>query len=119
VHIELFRECCLRLKGAEETFPFDNDTLVYKVMGKMFALISINEPDHANLKCDPERSAELRSSYAAVKPGWHMNKLHWNTIQFNADLDDKEIISLINHSYELVVSGLTKKARIQLEELSE
>ncbi len=114
MHIEQFREYCLLKPGAEETFPFGEDTLVYKVGGKMFALTSFSDPNAANLKCNPERAIELRSTYEAVQPGYHMSKVHWNTITYNLDLPDKEILNLIDHSYELVISGLTIKMRNSL-----
>lgn len=109
MNIEHFRDYCLSKKFVEETFPFGEDTLVYKVMGKMFTLTSFSSPDRCNLKCDPDKSIELRSTYEAVKPGYHMNKRHWNTVHFNQDLPDKEILKLIDHSYELVVESLPKK----------
>ncbi len=114
MNIELFREYCLSKRGVEETLPFDEDTLVYKVMGKMFALTSFSEPDRCNLKCNPDYALYLRADYTAVTPGYHMNKTHWNTIIFNQDLPDKLILELINHSYDLVVSGLTKKLKNEL-----
>jgi predicted DNA-binding protein (MmcQ/YjbR family) len=111
MNIELIREYCLRKKGVEETFPFGEDTMVFKVMGKMFAATSFSEPDNCNLKCDPGKAIELRSAYEAVQPGYHMNKQHWNTIYYNRDLPDRDILELVDHSYELVVSGLSKKVR--------
>ncbi len=80
----------------------------------MFALISLKEPDSVNLKCDPEKSVELRQGYEAVKAGYHMDKKHWNTVYFNMDLPDKEILKLVDHSYECVVKGLPKKVRESL-----
>lgn len=115
MNIEYFREYCLSKKGVEETFPFGEDTLVFKVMGKMFALTSFSEPDNCNLKCDPEYAIELRNKYEAVQPGYHMNKQHWNTVSYHPDLPDKEILGMVDHSYELVVAGLPKKLRDQLE----
>lgn len=114
MNIEYYRDYCLKLKSVEETFPFGDDTLVYKVLGKMFALTSFSEPDRCNLKCDPEKAIELRASYEAVKPGYHMNKQHWNTVHFNEDLPDKEILKLVDHSYELVVASLPKKVREEM-----
>ena len=115
MNIELFRDECLKKKSAEETFPFGEDTLVYKVMGKVFALTSFSEPDRCNLKCDPEKAIELRSTYQSVKPGFHMNKQHWNTIHYNQDMNDREILELIEHSYQLIVNSLPKKLRSQLQ----
>lgn len=117
MNIEWFREYCLQKKGVEETLPFGEDTLVYKVMGKMFALTSFSEPDRCNLKCEPDYSLDLRASYHAVKPGYHMNKQHWNTIQFNEDVPDELIKELIDHSYQLVVKGLTRKLQNELNQL--
>ena len=117
MNIELFREYCLNKNGAEESFPFGEDTLVFKVMGKMFALTSFSESDRCNLKCDPEMAIELRQDYEAVKPGYHMSKVHWNTIMYNADLPDKEILKLVDHSYELVVGALTRKQKEELKKL--
>ncbi len=116
MNIELLRDYCLTKKEVEETFPFDEDTLVFKVLGKAFALISLKEPDSVNLKCDPERAIELRQTYEAVKPGYHMNKKHWNTVYFNLDLSDKELRLLIDHSYDMVVKGMPKKMQIKLSE---
>lgn len=111
MNIELFREHCLQKNGVAETFPFGEDTLVYKVADKIFAITSFSEPNQCNLKCDPERAIELRNTYEAVMPGYHMNKKHWNTIYYNKDLDDKQIISLLQHSYDLVVRSLPMKIR--------
>ncbi len=116
MNIELLRDYCLTKKEVEETFPFDEDTLVFKVLGKAFALISLKEPDSVNLKCDPERAIELRQTYEAVKPGYHMNKKHWNTVYFNLDLSDKELRLLIDHSYDMVVKGMPKKMQLMLSE---
>ena len=116
MHIEQLRNYCIAKPGVEETFPFDQETLVFKVMGKMFALTSLNDPDNCNLKCDPEKAIELRSNYEAVKPGYHMSKVHWNTVTYNQDLSDQEILKLVDHSYELVVNGLTKKLKQELKE---
>jgi predicted DNA-binding protein (MmcQ/YjbR family) len=117
MHIEQFRDFCLSLKGAEETFPFGEDTLVFKIMGKMFALTSFSEPDRCNLKCNPEYALELRADYTAVTPGFHMNKSHWNTIVYNMDLPDKLLLELVQHSYDLVVSSLPKKTQRELNEI--
>lgn len=117
MHIEQLRDYCLAKKGVEETFPFDNDTLVFKVMGKMFALSSIKDPNSVNLKCNPEKAIELRASFGAIIPGYHMSKVHWNTVKFNEDASDKLILELIDHSYQLVVSSLTKKLQQELNSL--
>lgn len=107
--IEDIRNFCLSKPCTEETLPFDNDTLVFKVMGKMFALISISEADTINLKCEPEYAAELRESHADIVPGWHMNKKYWNTVSLHTGLERDFIISLIEHSYDQVVAGMPKK----------
>jgi predicted DNA-binding protein (MmcQ/YjbR family) len=104
-------------KGVEETFPFDEDILVFKVMCKMFALISISDPHSVNLKCNPEKAIELRASYGAVNPGYHMSKVHWNTVNFNEDVDDKLILEMVTDSYNLVVSSFTKKMKAELDNL--
>lgn len=110
--IEQFRAYCLSKKGVEETFPFNEDTLVYKVMGKMFALTGLeSETFKVNLKCDPDRSVLLREEYPDIQPGYHMNKYHWNTVIFEGDLEATFLLELIDHSYDLVVLKLSKKDR--------
>lgn len=117
--IESFRNICMQKKGVTEEFPFGEDTLVFKVMGKMFALTSLSAEDfRVNLKCDPERAVELRDEYESVIPGYHMNKTHWNTVYFEGgELSNEELFELINHSYELIVASLPKKTRMQLNDL--
>ncbi|WP_299674111.1 MmcQ/YjbR family DNA-binding protein [uncultured Tenacibaculum sp.] len=121
MHIEQLREYCIRKKGITENFPFDDVTLVFKVMGKMFALVGLNHwekgEEKINLKCDPEKSEELRSEYEGINPGFHMNKKHWNTITINQDVPDELVFELIDHSYDLVVKGLTKKLKEELKNL--
>lgn len=118
MNIEVFREVCLSHKGVEETFPFDENTLVFKVMGKMFALNGLAaDPPRVNLKADPEWSEELRERHDQIVPGWHMNKKHWNTVYIEDGLDNDLIVKMIAHSYELVVSKLTKKLKQELEAL--
>ena len=118
MHIESFREYCLSKKGVEETFPFDQVTLVFKVMGKMFALTGLdNEEFTVNLKCDPDWAMELREEYEDIRAGWHMNKKHWNTVSFEGTLDQKFLQKLIDHSYDMVVKGLRKKDREALEQI--
>jgi len=116
--IESFRNYCMRLSGVEETLPFGPDTLVYKVMGKAFALTGLDsEQFSVNLKCDPERAIELREEYPGVIiPGWHMNKKHWNTVFFEQGLGNNLLIELIDHSYQLVVDGLPRKVREELQQ---
>lgn len=119
MNIEEFRDYCLAKKGVTESFPFDENTLVFKVMGKMFALSGLERiPAQANLKCDPDRSVELRARYdGLIIPGYHMSKLHWNTVMLEAGLPEDLLRELIDQSYDLVVAGLTKKLRQQWEAL--
>ncbi len=112
MNIEEYRIYCLSKPGVTESFPFDEVTLVFKVMSKMFALTSVKGEDFTvNLKCDPDRAIELREEYPEVQPGYHMSKKHWNTIDFEGSLDDKFLMELIDHSYDLVVKGLKKSER--------
>jgi len=118
MNLESFREYCLAKAGVEETFPFGEDTLVFKVMGKMFALTGLNSTVFTiNLKCDPERSIELREQHDEIKPGYHMNKVHWNTIDCESALEERLIWELVDHCYELVVKSLPKKLQAELANL--
>ena len=112
-------EQCLSLPGAEETQPFGPEALVYKVGGKMFAVTSPDEfPARINLKCDPERAIELRDEYQGIKPGWHMNKKHWNTVMLDGSVPPALVRELVEHSYQLVVDALPKKVREGLKKKS-
>lgn len=111
MNIETAREYCLAKKGCEESFPFDEDTLVFKVMGKMFAVLMFEKPDMIVLKCDADRAVELREQYEAVEPAWHFNKKYWNQIHFNADADDAFICRMIDHSLDEVVRKFTRKMK--------
>jgi predicted DNA-binding protein (MmcQ/YjbR family) len=111
LNIELLREHCVAQKAVTEEFPFGEDTLVFKVAGKMFALISLANPTSVNLKCDPENVEIYRQQYSGVLPGFHMNKKHWNTVLFNADVKDQVLLQMVTDSYRLVVSGLPKTLR--------
>ncbi|MEM9050584.1 MAG: MmcQ/YjbR family DNA-binding protein [Bacteroidota bacterium] len=114
MHIDEFREYCISKKGVTESFPFDQSTLVFKVMNKMFALGNVDLFEGMNLKCDPERAIELREQYPdLIKPGYHMSKTHWNTVSTQG-LDLKLQKELIDHSYDLVVSSLPKKVQAEL-----
>lgn len=117
MNLETFRARCLAKKGVTEELPFGDETLVYKVAGKIFALTSLNDFSSINLKCDPENAIELRERYDAVKPGYHMNKKHWNTILLDGSIPDKLVFTWLDESYDLVVSGLTKKDKSALESL--
>ena len=116
MHLDDLRTHCLAKPGATEDLPFGPDTLVFKVAGKMFALAGLDAlPPTANLKCDPERAAQLRETYADVGPGYHMNKRHWNTIGLRGDVPGRVILDLVDHSYALVVAGLPRVARAEIE----
>ncbi len=120
MNIEEFRHYCISKKGVTEEFPFDEHTLVFKVMGKMFALSGLERvPSQANLKCDPERAVELREEYdGAIIAGYHMSKVHWNTL-FLEDLPPKLILELVDHSYDLVISKFTKKLKVEFDGLDQ
>jgi predicted DNA-binding protein (MmcQ/YjbR family) len=115
MNIELFRDYCLQKKATSESFPFDQETLVFKVGGKMFALIDLSDSDHANLKCDPEKVVFLREHYLCVKPGYHMNKKHWNTVYFTEEVSDSLYFEWIDDSYNLVVASLPNKLKIEYD----
>ncbi len=116
MNIEEFRDFCLSLKGTTEDFPFDEQALVFKVMGKMFALTDVDTFESINLKCDPEKALELREHYPGVLPGYHMNKKHWNTVLTDGEIPDPLLKQWTRDSYDLVVAGLPKKLRNQLNE---
>ncbi|SHF18099.1 MmcQ/YjbR family DNA-binding protein [Dysgonomonas macrotermitis] len=112
MNIEEVREYCLSIKGAEECFPFDDTTIVFKVMGKMFAYMGLERQDdgfRVNLKCDPDKAVELREKYESVIPGYHSNKKYWNTIYIDGDMPDSEIKAWIRHSVDEVIKKLPKK----------
>ena len=111
MNIEEFREYCIAKKGVSEELPFGPDTLVYKVMGKIFALTGLDsEIFTVNLKCNPNRAIELREEFDYIVPGYHMSKIHWNTV--NAEFcPTKQLKELIDHSYDLVVESFTKKQK--------
>lgn len=111
MYIDEFRDYCLSKKGVTETTPFGPDTLVFKVMNKMFAVTGIDTFEFVNLKCDPERAAELREEYHGIKPGWHMNKKHWNSVMTDGSVSDKMINELTDDSYDLIVQSLPKKLK--------
>lgn len=119
--IQDFYDYCLAKPGVTEHFPFDEDTLVFKVGGKMFALSSLIQWEKGeasvNLKCDPERALELRADYEGVQPGYHMSKQHWNTVIVGGDVPAKLLRELIDHSYELIFKSLTKKLQAEIGQL--
>jgi predicted DNA-binding protein (MmcQ/YjbR family) len=102
MNIEILRDYCLSKPHATEGFPFGEDTLVFKVSGRIFALANLDGELSVNLKCDPQLALELREIYSSVTPGYHMNKKHWNTINLDGSVPDKEIFSWIDHSYDLI-----------------
>jgi predicted DNA-binding protein (MmcQ/YjbR family) len=106
-----FREYCLSKPRATEETPFGPDVLVFKVAGKMFALAVLDEvPTMVNLKCDPDLALDLRDRYEQVRPGYHMNKKHWNTVEIESGIPDAEVRKMIDHSYDLVVKSLPKSS---------
>lgn len=112
------RDTLLNFPAVTEEQPFGPDVVVYKVMGKMYALSTYETPLEANLKCDPDRAIKLRKQYEAVQPGYHMNKRHWNTVRFDGSLPSDLAMELIQHSYDLVVKGLSKKDQKKVKEAS-
>lgn len=115
MHIETLREYCLSKKAVTEDFPFGETTLVFRVKEKIFLLVALDaDPLQFNAKCDPEKAMELREAYDAVKPGYHMNKKHWNTIIIDGSISSKLIKEMIDDSYNLNVQSLPKKVRDDL-----
>ena len=115
MNIEEFRDYCLSKKYVTECFPFDEKTLVFKVADKMFALSGLeNQPSKVNLKCDPEKAIELRAEYSDIIEGFHMSKKHWNTITIEGNISNKFLKELIDHSYNLVVKGMTNEKQREL-----
>ena len=121
MNLETYYEYCLSKIGVTEHFPFDEDTLVFKVGAKMFALSSLSQWEKGqpsvNLKCDPDKAAELRAEYNDIQPGYHMSKIHWNTINVSQKVSDKMIKELIDHSYELIFKSLSKKIQTDITKL--
>lgn len=116
--IEEIRDYCLNKKGVTEEFPFDEETLVFKVLGKVFLLTDINSVEiSVNLKCEPELAIELRERYDSVKPGYHMNKKMWNTVTINGEFSDTDFYKMIDHSYDEVVKKMTKKLQQELAQM--
>lgn len=119
MNIEQLRAYCLNKKEVTEDFPFDDNVLVFKVLGKVFLLTGMDSWETGesaiNVKCDPDRAQELRAEYQSIEPGYHMSKKHWNTIRiYKGELQPKFIMELIDHSYDMVVKGMPKKMRDQL-----
>jgi predicted DNA-binding protein (MmcQ/YjbR family) len=109
------RQSCLELPGAEEQFPFGEETSVFKVAGKIFALSPLRSRQlSVSLKCEPEIAEQLRAAHAAVRPGYHLNKRHWNTVDIDGSLDDRFVLDMIEDSYDLVMAGLPKRVQAEL-----
>lgn len=117
MNIEQVREYCLSLKGVTEDMPFGDDTVVFRVYQKIFALVSLSGDNMVNLKCDPARAIELREEYEAITPGYHMNKAHWNSLQLDGSLRIELIKELIGHSYQLIVESLPKVKQEELKRI--
>jgi predicted DNA-binding protein (MmcQ/YjbR family) len=122
MNIDQIRDYCLNKKGTNEGFPFDSDTLVFKVLSKMFVLAPLKKWEvgeaSLNLKCNPEYALELREQYESIYAGFHMNKKHWNTVSiYMGELSSEFIFELIDHSYDMIVKGMTKKQREELNNL--
>jgi predicted DNA-binding protein (MmcQ/YjbR family) len=117
MNIEQYRDYCVVKKGVTESFPFDQSTLVFKVMNKMFTLTSVENFEFINLKCDPEKAIQLREEFDGVSGAYHMSKVHWNSVSTKGDISDKLIYQWIDDSYDLIVSSLTKKLHKELIEL--
>lgn len=126
--LETYLKYCKSKPGVTDEYPFDGECAWLKVMGKLFSIVNVTEMKmgnelippfyFANLKCDPERAEELRSRHPEIKPGWHQNKKYWNSIMLEGSLRDNHIKELIDHSYELVVSSMTKKQKEELTKYS-
>ena len=117
MNIEELRAYCIAKPGVTEDFPFDETTLVFKVMDKLFALTDLEGNLSVNLKCTPEKAIELRELHSCVLPGYHMNKKHWNTVLVDGTVSDQQVREWIDHSYELVVEKLSKKQQNELSKL--
>ena len=116
MNIEELRNFCLSLKGAEESMPFDDKTLVFSVKGKMFCATDINTYEFVNLKCDPDKAIQLREQYNEVIEGYYMNKKHWNSVNTKGKITDKQFQEWIKDSYDLVVLALPKKIQKELND---
>ena len=117
MNIEDLREYCLSRKGTTESFPFDETTLVFKVMNRMFAVTDLEKELSVSIKCEPELAIDLRERYPAVTPAWHFNKVHWNNVRIDGSVDVSLLKEWIDHSYDLIVSRLPKKDKIRLDDL--
>ena len=114
MNVEDIREYCLSKRETTEGFPFDDTTLVFKVAGKMFALLNLKSPHSINLKCDPDKAIDLRERYSSVRPGYHMNKSQWNTILLDGSIDESLLKEWIDESYVLIIEKMPKYKRESL-----
>lgn len=114
MNIEELREYCLQKPGTTEGLPFGEDTLVFKVGEKIFLLTSLSASSRFNVKCDPEKAIELREEFDEVRPGFHMNKKHWNTVHMDGRLTIKQLHTMIDHSYDLILNSLPKKIQEEI-----
>ncbi|MEO6149419.1 MAG: MmcQ/YjbR family DNA-binding protein [Mucilaginibacter sp.] len=114
MNVEELRDYCLEKPGVTEGFPFGEDTLVFKVGEKLFLLTGLEQGDRFNVKCDPELAIDLRERHPEVKPGYHMNKAHWNTVFMNGSLTRKQLHEMIDHSYDLIFKSLPKKLQAEI-----
>jgi len=114
MNVEEIRLYCLKKKRVTESFPFDDTTLVFKVLNKMFALVSLKDNHSINLKCDPDKAIELREHFTSVLPGYHMNKKLWNTVMLDDSIPDKLIKEWIDDSYALIVDKLPGKLKQEM-----
>lgn len=118
MNLEEIRTYCLKKKAVTEDFPFDDETLVFKVLGKLFLLTNINDIEiSVNLKCEPSLAIELREKYTSVEAGYHMNKKYWNTVRYDGEFSEREFYNMIDHSYKEVVKNMSKKMREELSKL--
>lgn len=115
--IETIRNYCINKKATTKGFPFDEETLVFKVMGKMYACIGLDTPDLLTLKCDPEYALELRERHSGIEGAYHFHKKYWNQVSLRGDIDNKLILELIDHSYEEVLKKFTRKLKKEYDEL--
>lgn len=116
--VESLREYCLSLPLATEDFPFDETTLVFRVVGKIFAMLDLERPDVVSLKCNPDYALQLREEHPEISGAWHMNKKYWNQVNLSGHLEDELVQGLVRHSYAEVVKKLTRKERAEHEEIT-
>lgn len=119
MNVEEIRDFCLSLKGVTESFPFDETTLVFKVMGKIFCLMNLDGALSLNLKNRPEKNLEMREQFPCVQPGYHMNKVHWNTVWVDGSVSARQLMAWIRESYEVVVDGLPRKLQAEWRDITD